>query len=138
MKIVILLSFFIFCSIAHATPKIIKSPSLCFKVSNLKGVSNTSSEGEKFEEDGFSDKEFEFHVNKNKVYTNDINMQDIKYFFSYPINIIGVYSEGNATNIETWVADINTKKVYFNRTRVGFSILNGSSAYIGDLKKCNQ
>lgn len=115
-----------------------KPPPICVRVYDLKGFSSSQSNGEFYQNDEFSGKYFDFVVQGPNVYPQDPAMKDLKYINEYPVNIFGFFNEGDKSNIETWNIDLKTKKVYFNRTRTGFPMLNGNSAYIGKVRNCDK
>lgn len=127
-KYFVLFLFLIYSSISIADE-------LCFKFYDLKGYSSTANEGEELIEDGFSNKEFTFIFKNGRVIPDKLT-NGLEYEYVFPATFIGVEKDGMSQNIESWVIDLNTNRVYFNRVRTGFSVLNGNSAFIGKVKNC--
>ncbi|WP_447885467.1 hypothetical protein [Serratia fonticola] len=112
----------------------------CWVVSNLKGYSAYNTDSYFFNRNGITNGVFQVEITKDKadlrLVGDSLSGGGLQYIPASPVTMVGFFTEGNKSTLETW-AITNDNKVMYSKIMSNPDALNSTTAFVGDvIGKC--
>lgn len=112
----------------------------CWVVSNLKGYSAYNTDSYSFNRNGITNGVFQVEITKDKadlrLVGDSLSGGGLQYIPATPVTMVGFFTEGNKSTVETW-AITNDNKVMYSKIMSNPDALNSTTAFVGDvIGKC--
>lgn len=112
----------------------------CWLVSNLKGHSAYNTDGYIFNRNGITNGNFQVEITKDeadlRLVGDTLSGGGLHYIPASPVSMVGFFTEGNKSTIETW-AITDDNKVMYSKVMSNPEALNSTSSFVGDvIGKC--
>ncbi|MFW5393888.1 hypothetical protein V1951_21705 [Yersinia sp. 2544 StPb PI] len=108
----------------------------CWVVANLKGYSAYNTDKYVFDKNAISNGVFHVDIREEKadlrLVGDSFSGAGLHYIPASPASMVGFFSEGDKSTIETW-AITKDKKVMYSKVMINPETLNSTSSFVGDV-----